>query len=557
MVQILLSKAALYYHTIRHLKPSQVFWRLRYAIISTKPDLQPCPELRQILGHWALPIERPQSFMRDRSFKFLNKRKRLETVGWDGPDCEKLWRYNQHYFDDLNSTCASERYCLHVDLMRDWTANNPPGEGVGWEPYPTSLRIVNWIKWSLSGHAMPDECLQCLAVQARVLNRKIEWHILGNHLFANAKALVFAGLFYDGEEAEQWLNTGLSILAQEMREQILPDGGHFELSPMYHSIVLEDVLDVFNILRAFQHIAGKIYLRQLQTVAFNMLHWLDIMCHPDGEISFFNDAAIGIAPSPKDIKSYAKRLNITPQSSMTDQLCPLIKRCSDSGYAVLTASHARVLLDVASIGPDYQPGHGHADTLSFEMSLFGRRVFVNRGTSQYGVGSVRQEERGTAAHNTVKINGENSSEVWSGFRVARRAKPFGLLIDKNEASIIVGCAHDGYRRLSGSPIHRRSWMITGGKLVIEDKIEGEFESATAYFHLHPSIKVVRVDECCWTLRLSGCNKFVELLVLKGLASIGPSSFSPEFGIELPTQCLSIQFGCSDEIRLQIMWDVND
>jgi uncharacterized heparinase superfamily protein len=540
-----------------HLKPSQVFWRLRYAIISTKPDLHPCPELRQILGHWALPIERPQSFMRDGSFKFLNKRKRLETVGWDGPECEKLWRYNQHYFDDLNATCASERYCLHVDLMRDWTANNPPGEGTGWEPYPTSLRIVNWIKWGLFGHAIPDECLQCLAVQTRVLNRKIEWHILGNHLFANAKALVFAGLFFEGVEAEKWLKAGLNILSREMREQILPDGGHFELSPMYHSIVLEDVLDLINLLRAVPCMAGKVHLGQLEVLAADMLQWLDTICHPDGEIAFFNDAAFNIAPSPADIRSYSKRLGINPRLSCVNQNGLLLKRCPDSGYAALEVPHAKLLLDVASIGPDYLPGHGHADTLSFEMSLFKRRVFVNRGTSQYGTGLVRQEERGTAAHNTVVINNENSSEVWSGFRVARRARPFGLLIDKNEASIKVICSHDGYKRLSGSPIHRRAWTLASGKLVIEDKIEGAFESAKAYFHLHPDTKVVRVGDDRWTLRLPGCNNVIDLLVLNGLANIEPSIFSPEFGVEIITQCLSIQFGYSNEVGLQIMWDVND
>ena len=389
--------------------------------------------------------------MIDWSFKFLNKRKRLEMVGWDGPDCEKLWRYNQHYFNDLNATGASARRDLHIDLMLDWVANNRPGRGVGWDSYPTSLRIVNWVKWVLSDNAMPDECLESLAVQARWLHKRIEWHILGNHLFANAKALIFAGLFFDDDESEKWLNTGLNILAREMDEQILSDGGHFELSPMYHSIVLEDVLDLINLLRAFPHMAGEAHLKQLQTKAVDMLQWLDTMCHPDGEIAFFNDAVFNVAPSPAAIRSYANRLNIKPRLSSINQNVPLFKQCSDSGYVALEGRHAKLLLDVASIGPDYLPGHGHADTLSFEMSLFGKRTLVNRGISQYGNGEVRQVERGTAAHNTVEINNENSSEVWSGFRVARRARPFGLEIDKIEGSIKVSCSHDGYTRLSGHP----------------------------------------------------------------------------------------------------------
>ena len=82
------------------------------------------------------------------------------------------------------------------------------------------------------------------------------------------------------------------------------------------------------------------------------------------------------------------------------------------------------------------------------MSLFGKRVFVNCGTSQYGTGVMRQKERGTAMHNTVVINNLNSSEVWSGFRVARRAKPVDFISKNNKKFITVKCAHDGYKRLS-------------------------------------------------------------------------------------------------------------
>lgn len=492
-------------------------------------------------------------------FKFLNKTKRLETVGWDGPDCAKLWRYNQHYFDDLNAIDASERYHLHIDLMRDWVANNPPGQGTGWEPYPTSLRIVNWVKWGLSGNAVPEECLQSLAVQARWLSRKVEWHILGNHLLANAKALIFAGLFFDGEEATKWLNRGVHTLAKELDEQILPDGGHFELSPMYHSIVLVDVLDLLNLLRAFPllDLATKVHLTQLQTAARKMLQWLDTMCHPDGEISFFNDAAFNVAPSPVAIRSYANRLGIGARLPSETQNLPLVQQCPDSGYLMLQVNNAKLLVDVASIGPDYQPGHGHADTLSFELSLFGKRMLVNRGTSQYATGEARQVERGTAAHNTVVVNEENSSEVWSGFRVARRAKPRGLEIHQDDDSIIVGCSHDGYKRLPGSPVHWRSWTLSDGSLFIMDKVEGAFKTATAYFHFHPDIEIVCEGEDRWRLKLPGCKDSALLVVLKGLPIIVPSIFSPEFGLQLPTKCLEIQFDRKSEIGVEMSWNAND
>ena len=122
-------------------------------------------------------------------------------MGWSRRK-SKLWRYNQHYFDDLNAEQAVDRVEWHRELLNDWISNNPPFKGNGWEPYPTSLRLVNWIKWALSGVELPAYYLESMVLQARWLERRIEWHLLGNHLFANAKALVFVGTYFSGPEAD-------------------------------------------------------------------------------------------------------------------------------------------------------------------------------------------------------------------------------------------------------------------------------------------------------------------------------------------------------------------
>src|SRR5262249_2959052 len=155
--------------------------------------------------------------------------------------------------DDLNALDATERVGPHRALLARWIDENPPARGNGWEPYPTSLRIVNWIKWVLSGNNPGTAIHQSLALQVRWLRRRLEWHLLGNHLIANAKALIFGGLYCDGAEADAWLDKGLAILAREAHEQVLPDGGHFELSPMYHAIVLEDFLDLINAAQTWPH----------------------------------------------------------------------------------------------------------------------------------------------------------------------------------------------------------------------------------------------------------------------------------------------------------------
>src|SRR5690606_16865601 len=110
-------------------------------------------------------------------------------VGWDSPKEEKLWRYNLHYFDYLNVEGAAELGSNHASLARRWIEENRPPVGTGWEPYPTSLRIVNWMKWQLTRERAEPWMNASLAMQVRWLVRRLEWHLLGNHLFANAKAL--------------------------------------------------------------------------------------------------------------------------------------------------------------------------------------------------------------------------------------------------------------------------------------------------------------------------------------------------------------------------------
>jgi uncharacterized heparinase superfamily protein len=363
---------------------------------------------------------------------------------------------------------------------------------------------------------------------------------LGNHLFANAKALVYAGLFFVGDEADTWLGKGLKILAREIPEQILPDGGQFERSPMYQALAVEDMLDLINIANAYGKKSVPNRHRQLivswPAIAAKMCQWLSALCHPDGDISFFNDAALGIAPRLSALNDYAGRLGLdTTEIPKTG-----IVHLKDSGYIRLGSDEAVALLDVAPIGPDYIPGHAHADTLSFELSLFDRRILVNSGTSVYDTSGERQRQRGTPAHNTVVIDKQNSSEVWAGFRVARRARPFALKIRREDRrNTSVSCAHDGYRRLPGKPIHRRCWQFSPEGLKVSDAIQGDFRHAQARFHFHPECNVRNLGKD-FGVDLTGGKK-LKIAVAGGQAAVEPCTWHPEFGLNVKNQCLSVTF----------------
>jgi uncharacterized heparinase superfamily protein len=507
-----------YWHTLRHLRPGQLIGRARFKLARPSPDLRPAPPLRGTGGHWTCPAARRPSMLGPSEFLFLNDRRSIDGGRWDDPTLAKLWRYNLHYFDDLCATGAPDRARWHHALIGRWVRENPPAHGTGWEPYPTSLRIVNWCKWTLAGNDLPAEAIHSLAVQARWLTRRLEWHLLGNHLFVNAKALVFAGCLFDGPEADAWRATGTRILVEQVPEQVLPDGGQFERSPMYHALALEDVLDLINLARTFPAL-GSGWMHAIEGCVGPMRRWLSVMCHPDGEVSFFNDSAIGVHPSPGELDRYARRLGLGELAAVADGVTVL----ADSGYVRMQRGDAVAIVDVGPVGPDYLPGHAHADTLSFELSIGGRRVLVNSGTSEYGVGPERLRQRGTAAHNTVVVNGQDSSEVWGGFRVARRARPSRLEVCPDSDPMRVACAHDGYARLRGSPSHRRTWELGTRSLRIIDDVS-RARDARSRWHWAPGSEILDGDR----VRLT-CGRQLRLEAEGGEVTTMASTWHPEFG----------------------------
>jgi uncharacterized heparinase superfamily protein len=196
--------------------------------------------------------------------------------------------------------------------------------------------------------------------------------------------------------------------------------------------------------------------------------------------------------------------------------------------------------DCAAVGADYLPGHAHADALSFELSLGDHRVLVNSGTSQYGADAERQRQRGTAAHNTVVVNGQDSSEIWAGFRVARRARVKLRTVTSTPRAVIIEASHDGYRRLPGRNEHRRRWTLDDRSLRIEDEISGTFATAATYFHIHPEVDA-RVHGT--TEVQLACNGQSLRMVFEGASSIELRSgtWHPRFGVTVPNRCIMASF----------------
>ncbi|MEQ3443409.1 alginate lyase family protein [Pseudoalteromonas sp. BZP1] len=535
-----MKKLYLFLETIYHVKLTQIFnrvYRKFRRIYFKSPPSNPIFFNYNLFFRCEL-LE--NKFVDDNTVSLLNEKG--ELLNWQNKDKTLLWLYNLHYFDYLNTKRASSHINLHKIVINNWISTNPFNQGVGWEPYPLSLRIVNWIKYHWTLNKLSKHALESLWLQTHVLKQKLEFHLLGNHIFANAKALIFAGCFFECEDSKKWFKTGLKILNSELTEQVLEDGGNFELSPMYHNIILADLLDLYNLANSSKRSELLAEAENWESIIKKMLLWSKDLSHPDGKLSFFNDSAFGIAADFEELSEYARKLGI----SITD----LENRCLQtnverelihyerSGYIIVNDKKQKTIIDVACVGPDYIPGHAHADTLSFEMSIGTHRLFVNSGTSVYGTTNERLRQRKTASHNTLTIDGNDSSEVWSGFRVAKRAYPLLKKVEQTKSTIEIICAHDGFTRLSGSPIHQRSWLFTDEGLEIKDEISPHKSRGVSHFHLHPSIKAESLTNNEVRLTLPNNDKIMFTSI--GTIEVLPSSWHPEFGTSIP----NIKLNCN-------------
>lgn len=527
--------------TIYYLKISQISWRIYYILKPRKFINNQYLEKINILKIETQFLPKKNSIISTNKFIFLNEIKSIpKDFETDTFKYSKLWIYNLNYFDFLNSNLNKMQKSIVMHLIVRWLKEVRSPQYCGYDPYPTSLRIVNWIKFYLNKNTMSDDVKLSLLNQTEFLYHNLEWHLLGNHILANAKALIFAGVFFSGRKASKWKMKGIKIFQSQIKEQILEDGGHFEKTPMYHAILIEDILDIINISDSEPNLMPLIFIDQLISTAEKMLIWLETMSFKNGEMPHFNDSTKNISHDIKTLNKYAKRLGLKAPAplNLTQQINVL--ELQNSGFVRIDQKNALTFLDVGSIGASYIPGHAHADTMSFETSFFDSRFFLNLGISTYENSKRRLVERGTSSHNTVEIDGKNSSGIWSSFRVSHRAKVFDLRIKKeSNFKAIISCYHDGYNTIFKKNHHYRKWEFEPQKIKIIDKISLDTSYAIANFNLDPQVKVSKRNENNNYI-LNKRNKTVNFLVKNGEAKIVNKFYASEFGRLEKTKCISIK-----------------
>jgi uncharacterized heparinase superfamily protein len=507
-----------------YLKPSMIFWRvyrtLKGAAIRGMEHTGLAGRFfrrgRALVQSTPLPVLSGRYHcenidLASRSFSFLNDTLTLpaDPSGWRASAESKplLWQFHFGYHDYLLALLSRDgaddamldtaiRFALDWD--EGFALHLPGARRSAWHPYVLSIRIESWVRLHgiavAHGWSLADQRLLALAggveQMTAVLLRNLEKGTMANHLLRNVKALVFAGLFLDTDTGASARRIGMRLLERELREQVLDDGCHFERSPMYHVSMLNDVLDMAEAML----LSGSTVPESLCYAMLRMTDFLRRMRHPDGEIPMFNDSTRSFFLRTDEVLARGTALCADLEAEATPVTVSATDPHRVSGLLIAETPRLWLAFDAGHVGPDYQPGHAHCDTLSFELSVDGRRFISDTGVYHYKESPERTYSRSTAAHSTIEIDGQEQSEVWKSFRVGRRAKIRHMSKTEQDGLIILRAIHDGYARLSKDLLHERAVVVGTDWILVADWLHGSGRHTwSSRVHLHPGVEAAKSD----------------------------------------------------------------
>ena len=464
--------------------------------------LDPTSGVHAPLKHWSLidPLERA-------------------TVG----RVKVIWELNRHqWLVRLGQAwwlTGQERYArAAVGYLEDWMRRNPPGVGINWaSSLEVGLRLISWC-WTL--HLLDDSKVFSVETTGRMLQwvmahgahvaRYLSRYSSPNtHLTGEALALLYAGiLFPKFPGAARWQELGSSILSEQIRRQVLDDGVYFEQSTCYQRYTVEIYMQALVLAR----LNSVVMPEDVEQAIQRLLDFLLAVRRPDGLLPQIGDSDGGcllpLAPQspddPRGVFSTAAVLfgrpdyawaagGLAPETlwllgaeakESFEALRPAAPSAAPSrlfgsgGYAVMSSGWDEkahhLIFDVGPLGCPMSGAHGHADLLSIQCSVFGLPVLVDPGTCCYTEEPAwRDHFRGTSAHTTVVLDGENQAAPEGPF--SWKSRPEARLRRWTSTTELdyADAEHDAYMRLPDPVLHRRRVLFVKPRYwVVVDDLSG-------------------------------------------------------------------------------------
>lgn len=530
MILGLIARLPTVLRTLAHLRPAQARAQIHHALFGLGAPRKATGEAATLaISHPKTPFLAPPVHVKSLSgtrIELLGVPFVLsERIEWETKARGPLFAYHlhQHEYLRLPEFTPADR----AKILLDWIHNSP--SGIGWDPHPICLRLIGWGKLlTTPGSLDPDpglrgEMLSSMADQLETLAHGLEVRLQANHLLSNLISVVFGGLLLDGSSSAGWREQADALLG-ELDAQIRPDGGHEERSPMYHSLLLENLLDLLNLCLVEPERAPSGLIDGLRETTSRMLGALGLWTHPDGRIALFADSAFDIAAEPGSLWEYAKRLGVAPAIESGSGVL------LQTGYLRLRAGAFDLIASVAGPSPAHQPGHAHCDALAYELSVAGERLVTDVGLFEYLPGPRRDRARATASHSTLRIDGREQAEVWAAHRIGGRPEVELTAWDES------GSAEATCRGWShGAALHRRFFSVTKDGVTIVDRVEGPSDEVRVCLPIDPAWRVELAQRHVRAMREpeSGVTPIVEIELADAFEwALERQPYYPTFGCEV-------------------------
>jgi hypothetical protein len=426
-----------------------------------------------------------------------------DAADWKNRDKSRLWQYERQYQTEVLAMAAETARTGDISWVRtvrgllvDWTEACPPLAGAAYEPYPVARRILNWSVALTIAPVLRGDLVGHLAPQVRFLARHLETHLLGNHLLCDGLAICAGAAVLRGPDMDHLWCQGAALVERELDAQVLYDGGYNERTVQYHAIVLRDALWAF----ALSCHRGRRLMIEGHLRA--MLAWLRDVARAGGSFPWLNDASPEATPALASLEALARaafaraagdnepaRDNFAPHAVTNERVLAL----PSTGWTFVRQDKHELLFDTGPLGPPEQPGHGHADTLGYELLWDGTPLVVDTGVSTYARGATRDAERAPSAHATVSVDGEGADEVWAAFRVGGRGLLAPVRWQRLDHAFILDGEVTSFR---GWHFQRRLVFWPGRALLVQDLVAHTRRRAQVRAHvpLAPGVRVTTEDQ---------------------------------------------------------------
>jgi uncharacterized heparinase superfamily protein len=492
-------------------------------------------------------------------------------------DAKVTWELNRHQ----HLVTLAKAYRLTGDLRytnelcaewRHWQRENPYPIGINWaSALEVGFRSLSWlwVWYLLEGTAsvpreFPRELTHALALHGRHIERYLSTYFSPNtHLLGEGVALFFLGVLCpDLASAVRWRERGWAIVQQQAQRQVLADGMHFEQSTYYHVYALDFLLHA----RVLAAANGLAIPAELDATLRRMLDALCVLGTAGAPARFGDDdggrvfdpqrnraehlldplATGAVLFGRGDYKAAARGLCeetlwlLGPGAGAAFDALPADTRVLRSGaleasgiYVLARADPepAQATLRAGPMGA-LSAGHSHADALCVSVACGGEELLVDPGTYTYAsAGAERNLFRGTAAHNTLVVDGAEQAEPGGVFnwRTQVEARADGWLA--REGFDLVVARHAGYARLAQPVVHQR-WVFhrKGGRLFFLDRVTGAGEHELELrWHLAPGVEATAEPGGVVVLRTPGGRTHALLTAGACAPHLEEGWYSPVYG----------------------------